>query len=73
MAVDLHELPYGSIVAAGQVVAVRFFTGPAPWSVTGTQARYSVGHLLGMSQDWVVLRRGPAVADEVDPIDLDLP
>lgn len=57
-ATELHELPYGSVIAADQVVALRGYDGPSPWSLTDARGRYTVGHLLAMSQDWTVLRLG---------------
>lgn len=64
---DLHALPYGSIVAAGQVAVVRFLDGPTPWTITGSQAQYTVGDLLGISQDWAVLRHGTGENMRRDP------
>lgn len=63
--VDLHALPAGSVVAAPGVVAMRGqYDGPRPWLATASQAAYTAGDLLGMSQDWIVLRKGPTVTDE---------
>jgi hypothetical protein len=79
--VDLHALPFGSVIAAGQTVAIRTARGsvggglPRPWYLTDPpHGPYTVGDLLAMSQDWVVLRHGPStvvgdqaeVADEYD-------
>ena len=63
-ALDLHALPYGSVIAADQVVALRGYDGPSPWSLTDARGRYTAGHLLAMSQDWTVLRLGRSRTEE---------
>lgn len=57
---DLHALPPGSVVVIGSTVAIKHADVSHPWTITDAEGAYTVGHLLAMSQDWVVLRRGNA-------------
>lgn len=61
---DLDALPAGSVIAADGVAAIRNHDGAASWSLTSGDGALDSAYLLDVSDDWTVLRRGPAVADE---------
>lgn len=55
----LHELPSGSVIAApGTTLVARADHGGNWYLAAAVSFPYTVGDLLAMSQDWIVLRYG---------------